>query len=675
MEYKEIEERIQKLRKLVEYHRMMYYTFDDPEISDSAFDTLQKELEVLEKKYPEFMNGISPTQKVGDMPLKKFKKVNHTIPMLSLQDAFGREEILDWIGRLEGFLNYTAGTLLTSDYYCELKIDGLAIELIYHEGVLISASTRGDGLIGEDVTENIKTIQSIPQKLSQMGKFLVPKNLVVRGEIFLTKDELDRVNKEQTEKGLKPYANTRNLAAGSLRQLDPNVSRMRNLQSFQYDIVGDAEKNFGTHEDKHKALASWGFTVNTHNTIARGIEDVFRFWTTWEHTREKLPYEIDGLVIVINDNNIFNTLGTIGKTPRGSIAYKFTPKEATTRIIDIRIQVGRTGVLTPVADLIPVSVGGTTIAHATLHNADEIKRLGIKIGDTIVVSRAGDVIPKITAVLKELRTGKERSFIMPKNCPIDGSPVIVEGALHRCSHKLCGARHKEMIYHFVSRKAFDIRGLGAKIIDRFLDEGLIVDVADIFNLSFDEIKILDRFGEKSAENIINEINNKKSISQEKFLYALGMLHVGEETARVIGEHYPVSNIVELISQYPKIEKEEWEHLPDIGPKVSESIYAWFSEKKNIDLLKKMESFGVILHKTKKKQGKFLGKSFVITGVLEYMSREEVKAKIKTNGGNISETVSKNVSYIIVGKKPGSKLDRAKKLNIKIISENDFIHML
>lgn len=675
MQNKEIRDRITKLRKLIRYHQTRYYTFDDPEISDAAFDALKEELEKFEIKHPEFNFSNSPIDAIGGVPLKKFQKVKHEYPMFSLQDAFNGTEMEDWVERLSNFLKLPKKELNQKSYYCELKIDGLAIELIYKNGVLTNALTRGDGKIGEDVTQNISTIVSIPHTLIQLGKIKIPENLIVRGEVFLTKKELERVNKEQEGNGLKPYANTRNLAAGSLRQLDPKITASRKLESFQYDIVGQGEEQFLTHEEKHKALASWGFTVNKHNSCAKNIETAMRFRDTWERRREQLNYEIDGIVIIVNDSALFNSLGVIGKAPRGAIAYKFTPREATTFIENIRVQVGRTGVLTPVADLRPVLVGGTTITHATLHNADEIKRLSLRIGDTVVVSRAGDVIPKITRVIAELRTGREKKFSMPKFCPIDGSRVVINGALHQCSNELCGARHKEALYHFVSRHAFNIRGLGVKIIDRFIDEGLVVDAGDIFALTGGDIKVLERFGEKSAENIIEEIKRKKIIQQARFIFALGIVHVGEETARVIAEQFPVSSVAEVISYYPKIEKEEWEAIEDIGPKVSASITSWFKDQKNINLLKKFDALGVYVTPSEKKKGKLTLKTFVLTGTMKKFSREDAKEKIIALGGSVSDSVSRNTSFVVVGENPGSKLKKAEELHIHILSEKEFLKFI
>ncbi|MDO8751939.1 MAG: NAD-dependent DNA ligase LigA, partial [Candidatus Wolfebacteria bacterium] len=553
IDIQEAKTRILKLRREIEKYRYAYHVEDTSLVSDAVNDSLKKELFDLEEMYPEFRTPDSPTQRVGGKPLDSFKKVRHETSMLSLNDAFSEEDMKDWVERVENYLKRKA----RPEFYCELKLDGLAIELVYEDGVLVQGSTRGDGKVGEDVTGNLKTVEAIPLRLKTQGSRLlrqladsdgqagkrVPKRLIVRGEVFLTKKEFARINKELEKKGEKTYANPRNLAAGSIRQLDPKIMASRKLDSFAYEIVTDLGQK--THSEEHEVLRKLGFKTNPHNRRAETLHDVVVFRNQWEKGREKLDYEVDGVVVIFHDNKTYDEAGVVGKAPRGAIAYKFSPKEATTVVLEVKIQVGRTGVLTPVAIMDPVEVGGITITHATLHNFDEIERLGVKIGDTVVVSRAGDVIPKITSVLKNLRTGKEAHILVPRTCPIDGSPVkkdgppssggtsARQGVLLRCSNARCGARQREQLYHFVSRAAFDIRGLGDKILDRFLDEGLITDVADIFTLEEGDIKVLERFGEKSAENITREISEKKEISLPRFLYALGILHVGEETAQLV----------------------------------------------------------------------------------------------------------------------------------------------
>jgi len=659
---------------------MLYYTFDTPEISDAAFDALNNELKIFEKTYPELIKDNLMTQKVGGNILEKFEKVSHGTPMLSFNDAFSEEEMREWQERVKNYLTSLGEKEGDKGFYCELKIDGLAIELRYRNGVLLQGSTRGDGYIGEDITENIKTISTIPKTLTQLGKWPIPRDLIVRGEIFITKKELIRINKEQEKKGLKPYVNTRNLAAGSVRQLDSSITASRKLNSFQYDIATKTDFPITTHEEKHKVLASWGFVINSDDKKVKSLEDVFRFRNMWEKKRDGLEYEIDGIVVIENNNILFERAGVVGKAPRAAIAYKFSPREATTTVREIKIQVGRTGVLTPVAELEPVFVGGVTITHATLHNYDEIQRLGLKIGDTVIVNRAGDVIPKIVRVLPELRTGKEREFKMPARCPADGGKIIEEGALYRCANITCGARHKEQLYHFISRGAFDIRGLGQKVVDRFLDEGLISDASDIFVLKKGDIVVLERFGEKSADNIMREIEAKKNITIPRFLYSLGILHVGEETARLLAEKICEGKTVQspknMFLIISKLSEESLQQIPDVGPKVAESIFSWFSHKKNKKLIEKLDEAGIRFIKEKKnKEKKLLGKIFVFTGILHSLEREEAKERIRSLGGEASETVSQKTSFVVAGENPGSKIKKAKKRGVKILDEKEFLALL
>ena len=680
-------ERMRKLRKIIDYHRTLYNTFDAPEISDAAFDTLKNELEELEHKFPTLVTPNSPTQIVGGAPLPKFEKVFHETPMLSFNDAFSEEEMNEWAERVDRYLqDNTFRSLKNSGFYCELKIDGLAIELIYEGGLLVRALTRGDGKIGEDVTQNVATISSIPQKLEQMGAWKIPRHLVVRGEVFINLKELKRINAAQEKKGLKPYANPRNLAAGSVRQLDPKIASSRRLESFQYEIASSLGVGLKTHEEKHKALASWGFFVNPHNRFEKDMKGVFAFRDEWEKRRGKLPYEIDGVVAIINDNNIFVSAGTVGKAPRGAIAYKFSPREAATVVLEIKVQVGRTGVLTPVATLRPVEVGGIVISHATLHNEDEIRRLGLKIGDTVIVSRAGDVIPKVTKVLPELRTGREKEFHMPARCPVDGSHVVREGVLYHCGNSACGARHREALYHFVSRKAFNIRGLGEKVIDRFLDEGLIADAADIFTLRKGDIIALPRFGEKSADNILKETEERKTVTLPRFLFGIGILHIGEETAFVLAEKIAnhkskITKPTDVLKACGKLSLEDLETIPDVGPKVAQSVYHWFHDKKNLDFLRRLEKAGVRItdysahRRIPITSYAFSGKTFVLTGVLETMSRDEAKERIRSLGGSMSGSVSSKTDYVVAGEEPGSKYEKAKKLGVTIIGEKEFLKMM
>lgn len=668
-------ERIKKLREQINKYRYAYHVLDKSLISDEALDSLKKELFDLESEYPDLITKDSPTQRVGGRPLPFFKKVSHETRMISLNDAFSRQDILDWLERLR---NYFGNEKFAKDgFYCDLKMDGLAMELIYEDGTFRQGSTRGDGMVGEDVTENLKTIEAIPLRLEEGSGY--PKEFIARGETFLTKKEFERINKEQIKKGEKIYANPRNVAAGSIRQLDPKITAGRKLDFYAYDVVTEG---FKTKKDEYAALNKFGLKTNPHGIVARNIEEIFAFHEKVLKMREKLPYEIDGIVISVNNNAIYEEAGIVGKTPRAGIAYKFSPREATTVVEEIKVQVGRTGTLTPVAVMRPVNVGGVTVTHATLHNADEIDRLGLRVGDTVIVSRAGDVIPQITKVLTEFRSGKEKKFHMPEKCPVDGSKVVRDGVAYKCSNKYCGARHKEQLYHFISRGGFNIEGLGPKIIDKFLDEGLISDAADIFAISKGDIAALPRFGEKSAENIVAEVELRKKITLRRFIYSLGIIHVGEETALLLARVYSAKrtgkiSVAEFIKFYGGLSLEKLQELQDIGPKVAESIHDWFKDARNIHLLEKLGKEGVeiVSERSSAKNQKLSGSSFVLTGTLESMPRELAKQKIRELGGDISESVSSKTSYVVAGGDPGSKYDKAKKLGVKILNEKEFLDLL
>jgi len=677
MERNEARSKIEKLKKVIDRYRYSRLVLNKEEVSPSVEDSLKKELFDLENKFPEFITPDSPSQRVGGKPLRQFKKIQHEGRMTSLNDAFDEEDFRDWFKRLENFF----GAKINSGFYCDLKMDGLAVELVYENGFLKTGSTRGDGKVGEDITENVKTIESIPLKLR--GDY--PARLVIRGEIFVTKKEFERVNKNNEKRGEKAFANPRNMAAGTLRQLDPKTTASRKLSFFSYGIYGEGSEHwrkYPSHKAEYESLLSYGVPVNPEGKVVRSPEEVENFKKQIEKKRERLPYEIDGIVVTVNDSEIYGRAGIIGKAPRGAVAYKFSPKEATTVVKEIKVQVGRTGALTPVAVLEPVSVGGVTITHASLHNYDEVRRLGIRVGDTVIVSRAGDVIPQITEVMKNLRTGKEKEFRMPTACPVDGSRVKKDGAIERCSNPRCGARHRESIYHFVSRSAFDIRGLGSKIIDRFMDEGLIVDAADIFTLKKGDIESLERFGEKSAENIVREIEEKKHILFSRFLYALGIFHVGEETAALLtreisGEGFRIRKPTDILRVFKMKSKENLREIRDIGPAVAESIFEWFRESRNIEFLTKLDKAGVEIIIPKQIAGsrKFGGMVFVLTGSLDSMSREEAKEKIRYFGGEVSESVSSKTGFLVAGGSPGSKYEKARKMGVKIISEAEFLEML
>ncbi|KPJ57462.1 hypothetical protein AMJ49_00840 [Parcubacteria bacterium DG_74_2] len=683
----EVKKRIKKLKKLINYHRYLYHVLDKQEISDAALDSLKRELFDLEQKYPEFITPDSPTQRVGGKPLKEFEKVKHPEPMLSINDAFSEKDMENWLERISKLL--TQEQIEKINFYCEPKLDGLAIELIYKDGILSIGSTRGDGIIGEDVTQNLKTIEAIPLRLRDEEKVVRElekeglgeiaqnvrkkgyKEVIARGEVIITKKEFEKVNKQQKKADLSTYANPRNLAAGSIRQLNPKITAERNLDSNLYGLITDFGQK--THQQEHKILQVLGFkTNNKHNKCCRNLKEVFGFHDYWQKNREKLSYEIDGIVVNINSNKIFKKLGIIGKAPRGAVAFKFPFKQATTRVLDIKVQVGRTGALTPVAILEPVKVGGVTISRATLHNEDEIKKLGVKIGDTIIVGRAGDVIPDVIKVLPELRTGKEKKFSIPKKCPVCETETIrQEGeVVWRCPNPKCFAKQRRYFYHFSSKGAFDIAGLGPKIIDRLIEEGLVSDPADLFKLEEGDIIPLERFAEKSAKNLISAIQSKKKITLSRFIYALGIRNVGEETASDLAEHFG------SLEKIKKATLEKLQNIMDIGPVVAESIFDWFSQKKNLAFLEKLKAVGIVIIEERKPRYQPLKvKTFVLTGILTTMTREEAKEKIRLLGGEISESVSKKTDFVVAGKDPGNKYEKAKKLGIKIISEKEFLRMI
>ena len=681
MDKSEAKIRVLKLRDLIDKYRYDYHVLDKETISPAILDSLKKELFDLETQFPELITKDSPTQRVGGAPLASFKKVQHEQKMISLNDAFSSQDLEDWLTRLKNYLSKDAPLSINS-FYCDPKMDGLAVELVYDDGAFIQGSTRGDGEVGEDITQNLRTIEAIPLKLtnSPAGK------IIARGEVFLTKKEFARINKEQSKKGEALFANPRNIAAGSLRQLDPKITASRKLDFFAYVLVSDLGQK--TLNESYQLLNHLGFKTNPLGKTVKDLRDIFAFQKELGKKREHLDYEIDGVVVTINETKTFQLAGVVGKAPRGAIAFKFPAEEQTTVVENIRVQIGRTGAITPVADLKPVQVAGATIKHATLHNEDEIKRLGLKIGDTVIISRAGDVIPKIIKVLPELRTGTEKTFKMPSVCPIDGAEILKDGAIYRCSNSRCGARSRQNLYHFVSRGAFNIEHLGPKIIDRFFDEGLISDSADIFTLEEDEIKVLERFGDKSAQNIVQEINERKTITLPRFLYALGIRNVGEETARLLAQHfstrYPLpatrANIItpsSILTATSLVTIENLQTISDIGPVVAQSIFDWFRDSHNQNLLEKLSTVGIKIQNKQKStsNANLASKTFVLTGTLKSMSRDEAKEKIRALGGEVSSSISKKTNYLLAGENPGSKLAKAQSLGVKILTEPEFLKIL
>lgn len=682
----EIKQRVEKLRREIDKYRYEYHVLDQPEVSDEIYDSLMRELRVIEEKYPEFQSPSSPSQRIGGEPLKKFEKVRHKHRQWSLDDAFSIEEVRAWEEKVSRLLKKRHSNA-KPEYCSEIKIDGLKIVLTYKKGLLVQAATRGDGVIGENVTEQVKTIQSIPLKLNRNI------DIIVVGEAWMKKSDLEKINKERSKRRELPFANSRNAAAGSIRQLDPKITAKRKLSSFIYDMDEIEGKFPATQIEELHILQSLGFKVNQNYKLCKDLEEAQKHFASWEGKRTRQEYGIDGLVIKINSSELQKQLGYTGKAPRWAIAYKFIPEKVTTVVEDIKVQIGRTGALTPVAHLRPVLVAGSTVSRATLHNEDEIERLDIRIGDTVVIHKAGDVIPEVVEVLKNLRTGKEKKFRMPTICPICGGPVKREiikigkkgevSAAHYCQNKKCFAIEKENIIHFVSRKGFDIEGLGEKIVEQLMNEGLVSTVADIFELTTGDLEPLERFAEKSADNLVKAMEKAKKIEFPKFLYALGIRHVGEETAVLISRNLDriscnkIKNLKDIIDYFPEISIEDWLRIKGIGEKSALSLNEWFNCKENLKLLEKMKSLGVevAIPKFQISNLKFENLSFVLTGELESMTRDEAKEKIRALGGDISSSVSKNTDYVVVGKNPGSKYDKARELGVKTIEEKKFIELL
>lgn len=659
LDNKKAEERIAKLSELIDELRYQYHVLDEPSVTDEIFDSLTVELRELEAKFPEFALADSPTGRVGGLPLNKFKKVEHIAPMLSLNDVFDVNDILEWEKRV---IKLTGKASL--DYFCELKIDGLSMMLTYEDGQLIRAATRGDGRVGEDVTNNIRTIVSVPLKLRQP----LAGRLDIRGEVYMSKKVFHEVNDKMALDGLQIYANPRNLAAGSIRQLDPKVTASRKLDTYIYDIFTDL--GVKTHEDKHKKLAELGFKTSKYVKHCETTREVIKYCKYWDDKHNSLDFQVDGIVVIVNDNKIFDKLGFVGKAPRGAVAYKFPAEQVTTKVLDIQIGVGRTGALTPVAIMNPVRLAGSTVSRATLHNEDEIARKDIRIGDTVVVQKAGDIIPEILRPLPELRDGTEKVFKMPRICPICGGPVVrpTGDAVSRCASKSCFAIEVLNLEHFVSKDAFDIDGLGEKSVELLVGEGLVSDAADFFALTEGDLKPLERFAEKSAKNLVESIQTHKTTTLSRFIYALGIRHVGAITANDLAAHFGSIEALGVASL------EELSEVDGIGEVVAKSVFEWFHDGKNLKLLAKLQEAGVG-YKSITRGDKLKGQTFVITGSLATMSREEAEEKIRQLGGKASSSVSKTTSYLVVGDSPGSKLTKAENLGVEVISEDALAKML
>lgn len=667
MNKQDVKLRIEKLKKEINHHRYLYHVLDKQEISEAALDSLKHELYVLEQEHPEFITSDSPTQRIGGKPLDKFHKIKHKVRQWSFNDAFSEEEILDFDKRIQKILSEQGEKNNQSlDYTAELKIDGLHVVLTYEKGLLKFGATRGDGKIGEDVTQNLKTIESIPLKLNQ------EIDVIVEGEVFMSKDIFEKLNKEKTKKGEAPFANPRNAAAGAIRQLDPQVVKERKLSCFIYDL--SFIRDFSVPETQAaelEFLKSLGFKVSDKWRHISRIEEVFDFWKHWQKAKEKENYWIDGIVLKLNKRNYQESVGYTGKAPRWAIAYKFPAEQTTTVVEDIKIQIGRTGALTPVAHLVPVVVAGSKVSRATLHNQDEIGRLDVRIGDTVVIQKAGDIIPEVVSVVLGLRDGSEKKFVMPKKCPFCNSEVIKkEGEVaHYCPNKNCFAVELRKLSHFVSKKAFNIEGLGPNKIKQLAEEGLVSDFADIFELKKGDLEALDRFGEKSADNLLESIEKSKKVSLSRFIYALGIRHVGEEMSITLGRRFSDIEDIEKISQ------EELEGIEDVGPIVAESIFEYLHNAENLALIEKILKAGVEIQKEERGLQKLSGLSFVLTGTLANYSRDGAKEIIRSLGGQIHSSVSKNTNYLVAGEKAGSKLKDAQKLGVNIINEGEFLRLI
>jgi len=671
MTKKAARERIEKLKSLIQKHRYLYHVKDTQEISDEAFDVLKHELFSLEQQFPDLATKDSPTQRVGGEPLAKFSKVSHSSPMLSIEDIFNEEEFDSW----EEYLKRLSKKRIFK-YFAEVKIDGFAVSLRYKKGVFVLGATRGNGSVGEDVTQNLKTIESIPLRLALVKNVSLTKarmgEIEVRGEVYMEKHDFERFNAQRKKQGEELYANPRNLAAGSIRQLDPKLAAVRPLKFMAYDLVSDIGQK--THAKDHQILSLLGFQTDFTAKVCRNKKEVLSYWKRMEKKRDSLPFHIDGVVVSVNDSAVFQNLGVAGKSPRGIRALKFSGKQATTKITDVKFQVGRTGAVTPVAVLDPIQLAGVTVSRATLHNADEIKRLGVKIGDTVVVERAGDVIPAVVKVLSELRNGSEETVKMPTRCPVCGVKLVrPKGeAIWRCPSKACLAQKRENLYHFVSKKAFNIVGLGPKIIDKLVAEHLLSEPSDIFELTEGDLIPLEKFAEKAAQNTVSAIKEAKEVSLSRFLYALGIRHVGEETAIDLANQFWSLNRLQNAS------KKELENIPDVGSVVAQSIADWFYSKTNQRIVEKLLKVGVRIQAPPKlglgNRSVISGKTFVLTGTLPTLSRDEAKERIRQLGGVVSESVSKSTDYLIVGVNPGSKLQQAKKLGTRIFTEKQFLRL-
>lgn len=656
-ETSEARERVEFLRREIDRHNYRYHVLDQPEISDAEFDELLRELQQLEEKYPQLQDPDSPTSRVGGEPLASFETLEHKVPMLGLDNAFSEEDLIDFADRVKRLSG-----LEQLDYFCELKIDGLAVSLQYEEGLFKRGSTRGDGYSGEDITQNLRTIRQIPLKLPE------EVSIEVRGEVYINKKDFEKLNRRREEEGLMVFANPRNAAAGSVRQLDPRLAAKRPLKLFLYGL-GQHNLNLSTQEELLGYLDKMKLPVNPNRTICRGIDEVRDYVRIWQEKKLELPYEIDGVVVKVNNLALQQDLGFTARSPRWAIAYKYPPEEKVTRVLDIEVNIGRTGAITPVALLEPVTLSGTIVRRASLHNEDLIAEKGILIGDSVVVHKAGEIIPEVLKVVEDKRSGTEKEFRMPANCPSCGSEAVrLSGeAARRCLNPSCPAQLVEKLVHFASRRAMDIEGLGPAVAEMLYNHDLVRDVGDLYYLNTEDLIGLPRMAEKSAENLINALEKSKDNPLRRLLFGLGIRFVGEKAARLLAESF------ETMDRLSEASQEELTEIDEIGPKIGEAVEQFFKTGETEPVLEKLRKAGVNFTEPKLQTASnvFEGKTFVFSGALNGYTRDQAKALVEERGGQVSSSVSKKTDYLVAGDDPGSKLEKAEKLGVEVIDEAQF----
>jgi DNA ligase (NAD+) len=667
---KDLEKKIESLREKIRHHEYLYFVLDQPEISDLEFDKLMKQLKELEAGDPSLITLDSPTQRVGGKPREGFVKVPHSSPMLSLDNTYSEDELRDWERRV-----HELSGRKDVDYVCELKLDGMSLALIYEDGKLARGVTRGDGSVGEDVTLNVRTVHSIPLSIDckKLKKAGIPSDFEARGELLMPTAAFKKLNDERERNGLATFANPRNFTAGTVRQLDSSITAQRRLDFFPYILLTNGRTYFDRHSKTLDALSAAGFKVNSHRKLVHFMDEVWDFIQQWEGKRDSLPYEIDGIVVKVDRTGIQDELGFTGKAPRWAIAYKYAARAGITKLENVRWQVGRTGKLTPVAELAPVAIGGTTVRNATLHNMDEIGRLGVKIGDWVQVERGGDVIPKVAKVIDDKDHPRaEGNIEAPENCPICGTKVVrTEGEVdYRCVNANCPAKLMGTILHFASRGVMNIDGMGESLVAQLIDKGLVKNVADIYDLTKKDLLTLERFADKSAQNILDEIENSKKLPLERVIYGLGIRMVGERTAQFLSEHFGSMESLAAASV------EELQNVNEVGPRIAESIAEFFSNAANRKLVGRLGAAGLAFKGQKKQRGtKLAGKTFVLTGTLVHFTRDEAKKLIEDAGGKVTGSVSKKTDYVVAGSDAGSKLDKAKELGVAVIDEKEMAELV